>query len=319
MTPEQLHVLRHQLPPFGEGAKPSAELEEFCRFYGIDFTARIEGLTHLAGHVQSGPYRLAVQHWRRGGAVANLLIVHGYYDHHGLYGKLAEWALTHNCNVVVFDLPGHGLSTGEPAVIDDFADYSRAIEDLLGCVRLPDLPLWVMAQSTGGAALIEFARRYDWRFDATVLLAPLVRPAAWTTVRIAHGLARHFVDSVPRVFGRNSGDDEFLKFHASEPLQCHRVPLRWVAALRRWLSTLERRDLGVGPALVLQGQQDSTVDWGYNVPFVEALFPGSRVEYLATARHHLANESAELRGVYLGIVQEYLAGRGIELDHAGQS
>ena len=32
--------------------------------------------------------------------------------------------LLHRYNVLIFDLPGHGLSSGEPAVIDDFSDYS---------------------------------------------------------------------------------------------------------------------------------------------------------------------------------------------------
>ena len=125
-------------------------------------------------------------------ALANLLVVHGYYDHIGLFGKLLQWGLENRCNVVALDLPGHGLSTGEPAVIDDFGDYSCAIRDVLQRVRMPDLPLFVIAQSMGCAALVDFARRYEWPFAATVLLAPLavlllstlfVVPMAWVSYR----------------------------------------------------------------------------------------------------------------------------------------
>ena len=91
------------------------------------------------------------------------------------------------------------------------------------------------------------------------------------------------------------------------------MPLRWVAALKRWLNGLARRDLGVGPALIVQGERDTTVDWRYNVPFVQALFPGSQVEYLDDAGHQLANESAEIRDQYLAKVVEYLAVHGIDL------
>jgi len=316
LTPDQLRIVRFQLPPFGEGALPSAELEAFNAFYGIDFTARMEGLQHLAGHVPSGNRRLAVQCWRRKDAVANLLVVHGYYDHTGLFGKLLEWGLQRRCNVLVFDLPGHGLSEGEPAVIDDFADYGDAVAAVLGRVMLPDLPLWTMAQSTGAAALVEFARNcfahnYEWPFAAQVLLAPLVRPAGWRGVQFALRLLSPFTESVPRKFSRNSADEEFLAFIASDPLQCHRVPLRWVAALERWLAGLPREDLGVGPALIVQGDEDLTVDWRYNVPFMGDLFPGSPVEYIAGAGHQLANESAELRAAYLGQVEDYLVGLGI--------
>ena len=319
MTPEALRSLRLRLSPYSEGAPPPSELTAFCDFYGIDFSARSEGLTHLAGYVESGAYRLAVQHWCQPGAVANLLIVHGYYDHTGLFGRLVEWGLAQGCNVLCFDLPGHGLSTGEPAVIDDFGDYSRAINDVLAQVPLPELPLWVMAQSTGCAALIDFARRYEWPFRACVLLAPLVRPAGWLGVRVGHNMLRHFTESIPRKFVNNSSDTAFLEFVAREPLQCHRVPLRWVAALKRWLNGLARRDLGVGPALIVQGERDTTVDWRYNVPFVQALFPGSQVEYLDDAGHQLANETPAIRRQYLAVVKKFLEDRDIALGIRAQS
>ena len=140
-----------------------------------------------------------------------------------------------------------------------------------------------------------------------------MRPAAWRGIRLAYSALRGFTDGVPRRFARNSSDEAFLDFVRRDPLQCRRVPFRWIGALRRWLRSLPRRDLGVGPALILQGDEDRTVDWHYNLPFMQALFPGSRVEYVAGAGHQLANESAALRRQYLEIVVRYLADRGIEL------
>ncbi|MEM9254364.1 MAG: alpha/beta hydrolase [Pseudomonadota bacterium] len=268
---------------------------------------------HLAGHVSSGNYRLAVHQWRQAQATANLFLVHGYYDHTGLFGKLLGWALENGCNVVMFDLPGHGLSSGEPAVINDFSDYGLAISDVLSRVHWPNLPLWCMGQSTGCSALIEFARLGTWPFAATVLLAPLIRPVGWTSIALAYSVLRHFTPSVARKFSVNSSDKDFLAFVQREPLQCHRAPLQWVGALRNWLADLEVKDLRVGPALIVQGDEDGTVDWRHNLGVVEQLFPGSRVEYVAGAGHQLANESEELRQRYLREVRQYLASQGIEL------
>ena len=117
MTPEQLDNLRSQLPPFGEEALSSPELRAFIAFYDIDFAAQLPGGGHEVGYVSSGSYQLAAHFWQQPDAVANLFIVHGYYDHSGLFGKLVEWGLRHQCNVLIFDHPGHGLSTGAPAVI----------------------------------------------------------------------------------------------------------------------------------------------------------------------------------------------------------
>jgi alpha-beta hydrolase superfamily lysophospholipase len=316
----QLERLRQQLPPFGDNAKPSPDLQAFCDYYGMDFAARLPGVSHTAGLIRSGEFTLAVHFWCQRDALANLLLVHGYFDHAGLFNKLIEWGLSRRCNVLIFDLPGHGLSSGEPAVIDDFGHYSRAIEDVLSVAKLPALPLWVMAQSTGAAALLDFASRYAWPFKAAVLLAPLVRPANWWRVRVSHQLLSPFVDSIARTFSVNSSDMVFLEFLKRDPLQSQRISLRWVGALRRWLARLPRRDLGVGPALVIQGDADATVDWRYNAAFVSALFPGSRVEYLPGAGHQLANESESYRRTYLALVIAWLAQRGVALeDSAGSS
>ena len=305
MTPEQLEELRQGLPALADKLPPSPLLQAFCQFYRIDYPA-YAGLDYSAGTVASGDFSLMVHQWSQPAATRNLLVVHGYFDHTGLFGKLVDYGLSRNCNVVCFDLPGHGLSSGEPAVIDDFRDYSRAIADVLYAADWPELPPWTIAQSTGCAALMDFARHYPWPFSHTVLLAPLVRPAGWHRIRVGNQLLRPFVDSIARSFNENSSDREFLAAIEKDPLQARRVSMRWVGALRTWLAQLPNEDLGVGPALILQGDEDGTVDWRYNVPFVSRLFPGSHVEYLPGAGHQLANESAKIRDKYMQTIDRYL-------------
>jgi lysophospholipase len=308
LTPKQLRELRQGLPAFNEAAGVTALQGELCRFYGMDFQDRLPGVEYSLGSVPSGEYTLAVHRWLQPGASSNLLLVHGYYDHSGLFAKLIEYGLMRNCNVLIFDLPGHGLSSGEPAAIDDFADYGSAIAAVLDSVPLPQLPLWVMAQSTGCAALIECARNHPWPFAATVLLAPLVRPLGWRWGRLAHSLVRPFADSIGRKFTANSSDPSFLEFLQRDPLQSRRLPLRWVTALRRWLASLPAGDLGVGPALIVQGDADRTVDWRYNVEVYRGLYPGSQLTVLPGAGHQLANESPRLRRAYLDTVDAWLLG-----------
>ena len=299
---ESLEELRDSLPPIERAARPNGKLRGFSQYYRIDFEERLEGVWHLIGSVNSGDYKLAVHQWVSESATRNLLVVHGFLDHTGLFSHLIEYGLQHNCNVVCFDLPGHGLSSGEPTVIDDFGQYSQAIADVLAAVEVADLPWWAMAQSTGCAALMDFAPKHPWPFSAAVLLAPLIRPAAWNRMRVSHALLNRFIKTVKRTFVVNSGDADFLAFLRSDPLQSRRISIKWVGALRRWLAGLVFEDLGVGPILVVQGDADGTVDWQYNMAHITTLFPDSEIEYLAGAGHQLANETLECRNQYLAKV-----------------
>lgn len=307
MTKQELDRLRESLPYFLEQAPPSSGLRQFLTFYGLDFDRRYPGVDYRSGLIPSGNFQLMTHSWTLPDARANLLLVHGYFDHTGIYDKLIEYGLSRGCNVLIFDLPGHGLSSGEPAVIDEFADYGEAVASVLAAVRPSDLPLLALAQSTGCAALMEFARRHAWPFDRAVFLAPLVRPAGWLSVSLGHTLLHRFTDTLERKFNSNSSDLDFLAFVRQEPLQCHRVSLRWIGALKRWLRSLPLGDLGVGPLLVLQGDKDGTVDWKYNMPAIAELFPGSEIQYLPGAGHQLANESEAIRADYMARIDDYLS------------
>jgi alpha-beta hydrolase superfamily lysophospholipase len=305
-TAEQLDALRQSLPPFTAAQPLSAEQDAFCAFYGIDFEQHLSGVRHEFGQLRSGQFKLAVHCWQQAGARRNLVLMHGYYDHVGLYGKLIRWALDSGYNVLAFDLPGHGLSTGEPASIDDFSQYSQALQDVLAGVTLPELPLWAMGQSTGCAVLMDYARRFDWPFEHLVLLAPLIWPAQWWALRLVHKLTHRLLDTVPRTFARNSSDADFLQFIQADPLQSRVTPSRWVTALKQWLAGMTFENLGVGPALIVQGDKDGTVDWRHNMAQMPALFPGCSIEYVPGAGHQLANESECFRRQYLKRIQDWV-------------
>ncbi len=304
---EAFHALAGHLPAFASGQQlPDATA--YFDYYGLDFSAEYPELRHRLGYIQSGDHRLALQTWVQPGATATVHLVHGYFDHVGLYSHLVRYGLDRGSNVVAFDLPGHGLSTGPRAEISDFAEYRQAMLDVLAAsAELPG-PRQVIAQSTGGAAVMDFLQcaGQPEAFDAVILLAPLVWPHGWRRISLAYQMLHRFVDAVPRKFAENSQDPEFLEFLPTDPLQHDQIPVCWVGALKHWLKAFLARPPCEVPVLVVQGDNDGTVDWRRNLPELRRRFPKARVEILPTGMHHLVNESGPVRERMLAVITDYL-------------
>lgn len=303
---------RARLPQWGEARAADPVLRRYLTFYGLDFeapesvTAYPKGETsaaldrrvqHQIGWVASGPHRLAVQRWSRLDDRGTLLLVHGYFDHVGLFGHLVDYGLSRGYSVVAFDLPGHGLSSGERGLIDEFSEYSDAVLRVQAELAGSDVAPWdVIAQSTGGAAMLDLLTcARAGRFRHCVLFAPLIYPRSWWWITWAHRVLRHFVHSIRRGYGVNSHDSAFLAFVKADPLQADTISLPWLGALRRWIKILVARAPVDTPLLVLQGDEDRTVAWRSNLRRIKQLLPAAQVEIIATGRHHLANESDVIR------------------------
>jgi len=110
---------------FDRPAGLSAIEQQYCQFYGIDLAHEFEDLVHSFGYVEVADWRLATHFYRPRKSLSRgtFLLQHGYFDHSGLYGHLIRFCLSRNYSLIIYDLPGHGLSTGARATINDFRDY----------------------------------------------------------------------------------------------------------------------------------------------------------------------------------------------------
>ena len=259
---------------------------DYRRFYDLD-------LGQQFFEVDSGGQRLAAQRFEperetHGTAV----VVHGYYDHVGLYGHLIRYLLSRGLVVLAYDHQGHGLSTGDRVTIDTFDRYVDGLEAVLAAAspKLPT-PRHAFAQSMGGAVLMEYLMRPGTvAFEDVALFAPLVRPKGWRLAWIAYLAARHFVSEVPRGAPRNTEDEEFIAFLKRDPLQAWVLPVEWVGAMAAWMRRFEAYPRNGRRVLMLQGGRDATVDGPYNIAVLRRLFEVELLE-IPEARHHLVNEA----------------------------
>lgn len=264
--------------------------QSYVSFYDLD-------LDQTTQFVDFEGERLFVQIFEPPSTVrGSAVVVHGYYDHTGIYGHLIRFLLQCGLRVVAYDQIGHGLSTGPRATIESFDRYVHSLEAVVDQVMpLLDRPRWLVGQSMGGSVAMDFLVRQHGAFDRTLLLAPLVRPAGWASSRIAYYATRPFIKSVPRGRVKNSDNPEFHALLRADPLQHDRVPVQWVTAMVRWRRRFEGYELieGMRP-VVIQGGLDETVDAPYNLSVIRRVFEIDLLE-IPDARHHLVNESEEIR------------------------
>ncbi|WP_437879529.1 alpha/beta hydrolase [Pseudomonas sp. LRF_L74] len=311
LEPFQPDRLRQCLCPLDAVAVPCADSQAYQRHYGLDLDAQRQGVRTRLGGFDLDGLRIAVQLWTPERPRATLVMLHGYYDHMGLYRHLVDWALAMNFAVIGCDLPGHGLSDGPRASIDDFSRYQATLDGLFAQAAALDLPRpWHLAgQSTGAGILVDHLLNGEPREEMgrIVLLSPLVRPRAWGRSRVTYHLLRPFKSSIARRFTENSTDLEFLDFVQNrDPLQPRQLPTAWVGALARWIPRIEKAPRSALRPLIVQGEADMTVEWRHNLRVLQSKFDRPEILQMPTARHHLVNEDVALRRQYFEFLGERL-------------
>lgn len=279
----------------------------YFKFYSLDFGA--DDVEHIFGTFESGGFTLAGHIYKPAEYKATVFVLHGYFDHCGQLSHLIEYLLEEGFAVAVFDLPGLGLSAGERGAIDDFSQYSRALIDFTDKVRARlNGPYHFVGHSTGAAAAIDYLlTNEDSIFEGVVLGAPLVHCIAWEQTKIGYNEKLRFVKSVPRIFRKNSSDADFLKFVKNkDSLQIRKIPLKWVKALHEWNAKIIDLPACDKSIKIIQGTKDTTVDWRFNIKFLQEKFSNVEVSLIERAKHELFNESVNIRKDVFSQISHYL-------------
>jgi alpha-beta hydrolase superfamily lysophospholipase len=296
-------TLQSKLPPFSAEMPwvdhSNSALLQYLDFYQLPIP--LASLKLRAGTLTLRQQTLTTMAWEPEHAVGSVIVVHGYMDHTGLFNHLIKHLLEHRLNVICFDLPGHGLSTGQPGFILDYADYVSALNAVIQVSQtMYPQPLHGIGQSMGGAILLKHllgsGNKKSYPFASLNLFAPLLQPAGWPLKRLLYQLTKGFRKSVKRVFRPSSFDKEFLAFvRDRDPFQPRAVPTAWVGALDSWVKEFKQCDGSDFPINLIQGSGDKTLDWAYNLNLFKKKLSGLDVQIIADANHHMVNEIEPMR------------------------
>ncbi|MBN2352405.1 MAG: alpha/beta hydrolase [Spirochaetales bacterium] len=249
------------------------KLSPGCRFPG----------TRLLGTIDAGGYRLGVVLLvPPSGAPARgtLVSLHGYMGYSGPTLPLLYRLAGDGWTVLAADLPGHGFSSGPAADIGDFLEYGACVRGVINWINARKTydfraPLVLMGHSTGGSAVLEALWRNPADVDRAVLLAPLLELRSFGITGGLAGGAAFFIPSVPMP-GPRAGY-----------LTPYSFPFSWLEAYDRFRTGLSRRPALTLPVLVVQGDDDRTLDWRTGLADMRRIAPGAEVRILAGCGHTL--------------------------------
>ncbi|MHC4552052.1 MAG: alpha/beta hydrolase [Planctomycetota bacterium] len=288
----------------------AAALDYFAH-YGLDNSDL--SVEHRFGTFESAGFTLAAHLYEPAHYTATVVLLHGYLNHCGQYRHLIRYLLENNYAVALYDLPGHGYSTGEKAAIDSFDQYVQTTQDFMQIVtQILDGPYHVLGYSTGAAIVIEMlVDNCTGDFDKILLAAPLIRWSAYEQSKATYKVYKEFTDRIARFHRKNSSDKEYLVFNKTQDyLHAKHLSLRWVKALFDWNDKLQHAPGSDKEILVIQGDKDGTVDWQYNLGLIAEKFPNTKVKQIPGANHELFNEAPQYKQKALDYVTQYLQGSG---------
>jgi alpha-beta hydrolase superfamily lysophospholipase len=285
----------------------SPKLKKYLKIYSIDFASQYDA-SHRMGIVSAQGFKIATHYWHFEDARATVFILHDLFDHVGLYGHVIQWCLKEHYNVVAFDFPGHGLSTGAKASIDNIDQYGAVLETVIArCNKNLRSPYLCIAQGAGAAMVMNMMWTRGKRpFSKIALLAPLVRLRESPLAKFKYFLGGLLGKTVRRRFVANTGDKAFMRFiRRKDSLQSKRTPVKLIAATKQWAADFPSRPIEVINPLVIQGHRDTTMDWKYNMKEVKTHFPNATVKYVPSGNHNLVNEVEGLRKGVLREIKKY--------------
>uniref|UniRef100_A0A8D1R9J5 Monoglyceride lipase n=2 Tax=Sus scrofa TaxID=9823 RepID=A0A8D1R9J5_PIG len=145
-----------------------------------------QDIPHLVN--ADGQY-LFCRYWKPSATPRALVFVsHGAGEHCGRYEELARMLVGLGLLVFAHDHVGHGQSEGERMVVSDFQVFVRDVLHHVDVMQKdhPQLPVFLLGHSMGGAIAILTAAERPGHFSGMVLISPLVlaSPESATTFKV---------------------------------------------------------------------------------------------------------------------------------------
>lgn len=247
----------------------------------------------------SGP-SLYVHVWEpQGGAVAQMLLLHGYAEHAQRYESLVRACCEASIRVVAPDHIGHGRSDGLRGYISNMdiavEDAKQIYDDMV--INHPDLPTFVFGHSMGGVIAVLMTELAADSVRGLMLSAPAFQVI--NTPRITHIFAPIPAAIMPRMpflplkSSTISRDPEASRKYREDPLNYTgkvRFGMGWQLIRSGWMASKVAPMLSL-PMWIGHGDNDKLIGIGGSKQFASKVQSDDLTfNTVEGARHEILNE-----------------------------
>lgn len=242
---------------------------------------------------------LLVRHWQPAGSnvKANLLVLHGYLEHAGRYAPLAEYLAQLAIATHVYDMRGHGRSSGQRGYVKHFDDYLDDADAIVGTVE-SDAPLFVLGHSNGGLIALDWVMSRPTPAQGLIVTNPFLAmtspprgPKLWVG-RLAGRFAPRLSLPSGLKSEQMSHDPQMVEAHRQDPLICHNANASWFRAVAKTQARVLGQRRVSKPLLYVYSGADPIAAPDINRQFAQQLdSPDKTIEERADEFHEVLNET----------------------------
>lgn len=243
-------------------------------------------MTYSSNTLESGKYQLKIHRWESKNNQKWAMLTHGLLDHCLYLKPIMNFLIEHQYNILCYDLPGHGASSGEPVDIDQFKSYKNAHHDVLSLLPESKDSLF-LGHSTGNVGLLQslIENQGKTQFEKIVMVAPLTRSYLWQLYGWAiTQKSTKALKKIPIVM--RSDHPDYKELVANDPYRRKSLPTNWLLQLHLWFQEIKDQPVTNSSHFhVLFGDRDTVVDHRFGKNFFETSFPDSKVHILPKTKH----------------------------------
>lgn len=235
---------------------------------------------------------------------ANVIFVHGFFEHAGRYSREAEMCNSRGFNFYAYDHRTHGHSEGQPrAYINTVSDYLDDLSLFLDELKLnEDVSNFILSHSFGGLTICNYliqGKKFPGQTNGLIFSAPFLKPDE-NTAPILQKLAGVVGTLLPKLkvveidSNNISNDPVEIKNYEIDPLIYHGKMYAGSAwQMLKQIKSMNNKYSKISlPLLILHGTADKVANpKGAQVLFDNCSSSEKKLHWLESQKHEILKDT----------------------------